>query len=85
MLWLIIVFIIVGGAILLRIYFKLRKLNTSEDDDWDAKQIALLRSRGSDPFQSHEVDFFFGMPDSGSCEAVRKGLELEARFGPFGE
>jgi hypothetical protein len=77
MLWLLIVFIIAGGAILLRIYFKLRKLNASQDDDWDAKQIALLRSRGSDPFQSHEVDFFFGMPDSGSCEAVRKQLELE--------
>jgi Regulator of ribonuclease activity B len=77
MVWLLIVFIVAGGAIVLRIYFKLRKLTASQDDDWDAKQIALLRSRGSDPFQSHDVDFFFGLPDSTGCEAVRKELELE--------
>ena len=77
MVWLIILFSIVACALALRIYFKLRKQYATEDDDWDAKQIALLRSRGSDPFQSHEVDFFFGMPDSASCEAVRKELELE--------
>jgi hypothetical protein len=77
MVWLLIVFIIAAGLIALRIYFKLRKLNASQDDDWDAKQIALLRSRGSDPFQSHEVDFFFGLPDSAGCEAMRKQLELE--------
>jgi len=77
MVWLLIICIVAGGAILMRIYFKLRKLNASVDDDWDAKQIALLRSRGSDPFQSHEVDFFFGLPDSAGCEALRRQLELE--------
>jgi hypothetical protein len=77
MIWLIVVFSLVACAIVLRVYFKLRKQYASQDDDWDAKQIALLRSRGSDPFQSHDVDFFFGMPDSASCEAVRKQLELE--------
>ena len=75
--WLLIVCILVGVGVLVRIYFNLRKLRTPVDDDWDARQIAALRARGSDPFQSHDVDFFFGMPSTAACEAVRSQLELE--------
>jgi hypothetical protein len=75
--WLLILFILAGAAVLLRIYFNLRKLRAPANDDWDARQIAMLRSRGSDPFQCHDVDFFFGMPSSAACEAVRRQLELE--------
>lgn len=74
--WLLTLFILAGVAVLVRIYFNLRRLRTPHDD-WDAKQIAALRARGSDPFQSHEVDFFFGMPSTAACEAVRSQLERE--------
>ncbi len=75
--WLLLVAIVAGVAVLVRIYFNLRKLRTPADNDWDAKQIAYLRSHGSDPFQSHRVDFFFGLPSSSACDEVRKQLELE--------
>ncbi|HTX23920.1 MAG TPA: ribonuclease E inhibitor RraB [Steroidobacteraceae bacterium] len=75
--WLLAIFVVAGAAILLRIYFHVRKLRTPENDDWDAKQITYLRSHGSDPFQSHEVDFFFGLPNEPACQAVRQQLELE--------
>jgi hypothetical protein len=75
--WLLILFILAGAAVLIRIYFNLRKLRAPANNDWDARQIAQLRARGSDPFQSHEVDFFFGLPNSSACDAVRRQLELE--------
>jgi Regulator of ribonuclease activity B len=75
--WLLMLFILAGVAVLLRIYFNLRKLRSPLGDDWDAKQIAALRARGSDPFKSHEVDFFFGLPSSSACQAVREQLERE--------
>jgi hypothetical protein len=75
--WLLVLFILAGAAVLLRIYFNLRKLRSPLSDDWDAKQIAALRARGSDPFKAHEVDFFFGLPNAAACEAVRQQLELE--------
>ncbi|SRR5579875_194683 len=76
--WLLIVFVSAAAAVLARIYVKLRDIRAaSSRDDWDAKQIALLRSRGSDPFQPHEVDFFFGMPNEAASEIVRRHLEAE--------
>ena len=76
--WLLIVLAVAAAGLLARIYVKLRDIRTaSTRDDWDAKQIALLRSRGSDPFQPHDVDFFFGMPNEAACESVRRQLEAE--------
>lgn len=78
MLGLLILFAVLAAAVLVRIYVKLRGIRAaSVREDWDAKQIALLRSRGSDPFQPHEVDFFFGMPSEAACESVRRQLEAE--------
>jgi hypothetical protein len=78
MLWLLILFVCVALAVLVRIYFSLRKVRAaSMRDDWDAQQISHLRTLGSDPFQAHDVDFFFGLPNEAACEAVRKQLELE--------
>lgn len=74
---LLIVLILAGLGVLVRIYFNLRKLRAPPNDDWDAKQITALRARGSDPFKSHDVDFFFGLPSSAACQAVRSQLELE--------
>ncbi len=76
--WLLILFVIAAAAVLVRIYVKLRNIRgASLRDDWDAQQVALLRSRGSDPFQPHEVDFFFGLPSESACETVRRQLEAE--------
>ncbi|MGH8221079.1 MAG: ribonuclease E inhibitor RraB [Steroidobacteraceae bacterium] len=78
MTWLLIVLAIAAAALLARIYFKLREVRAATlREDWDAKQIALLRSRGSDPFQPHEVDFFFGVPSEAACESVGRQLEAE--------
>ncbi len=78
MLWLLILLIFVGIAVLARIYFNLRKLRaTSLRADWDAQQISQLRAMGSDPFQPHQVDFFFGLPSEAACEALRRELEPE--------
>jgi len=76
--WLLILLALAAAALLARIYVKLRDIRAaSVRDDWDAKQIALLRSRGSDPFQPHNVDFFFGMPNEAACESVRRQLEAD--------
>lgn len=76
--WLLAFFVLVGFAVLLRIYFNLRKVRAaSVRDDWDAQQISHLRALGSDPFQAHDVDFFFGLPSEAACAALRRDLEQE--------
>jgi Regulator of ribonuclease activity B len=76
--WLLALFILVAFAVLLRIYFNLRKVRAeSVRDDWDAQQISHLRALGSDPFQPHDVDFFFGLPSEDACAALRGNLEPE--------
>ncbi len=78
MLLMLILLIIIGFAVLARIYFNLRKLRTASlRADWDAQQISQLRAMGSDPFQPHQVDFFFGLPSEAACEALRRALEPE--------
>ncbi|MGH8261811.1 MAG: ribonuclease E inhibitor RraB [Steroidobacteraceae bacterium] len=76
--WLLILCVAAAALLLVRIGFKVRKARADNTrDDWDARQIAMLRARGSDPFQAHEVDFFFGMPNDAACETVRRALEGE--------
>jgi hypothetical protein len=76
--WLLIVLAIAAVAVLARIVVKLRDIRAANSrEDWDTKQIALLRSRGSDPFQPHDVDFFFGLPNEAACETLRRQLEAE--------
>lgn len=65
----------VGGVIAgLRIYFNIRKIRAAEENDWDAKLIERLRLSGSDPFKSHEVDFFFGMPNERAAQSTIERL-----------
>ncbi|HUN25000.1 MAG TPA: ribonuclease E inhibitor RraB [Steroidobacteraceae bacterium] len=75
--WLVIVFVVAALALIARVVFKLRRIRASAGDDWDARQIAQLRARGSDPFKPHQVDFFFGLPSESACEGVRRALESE--------
>jgi hypothetical protein len=60
-----------------RIYFSLQLLRRRRDDDWDAKMVERVRSQGVDSFQPQEVDFFFALPDTASCDAVRAVLQAE--------
>ena len=45
--------------------------------DCDTKLIAELRKRGQDPFQPHDVNFFFALPNEPACTAINRQLESE--------
>lgn len=75
--WILIALIAAGLAALVRIYFSLQLLRRRRDDDWDAKMVERVRSQGVDSFQPQEVDFFFALPDTASCDAVRAVLQAE--------
>ncbi|HEY3786197.1 MAG TPA: ribonuclease E inhibitor RraB [Steroidobacteraceae bacterium] len=70
-----IAFIIAGVIIIGRIYFKVRKIQSSKAETWDARMIEQLRSKGYAPFNDYRVDFFIALPDEPACEAVRSRLE----------
>ncbi len=36
-----------------------------------------MRKRGQDPFQPHDVNFFFALPNEPACTAINKQLESE--------
>lgn len=72
-----IAFLIAGGIIVARIYFKLRKIQNSKVESWDARMIEQLRSKGYAPFNDYRVDFFLALPDESACQAVRARLEPE--------
>ena len=75
--WILIVLVAVGIAAVVRIYFSLQKLRGERVDDWDTKMIERVRSQGVDPFKPHEVDFFFALPDTAACDALRSVLQAE--------
>lgn len=75
--WLLIVLIVAGCGILTRIYFKVRDLRSSAQDDWDSRTIDRLRKAGSDPFSPHDVDFFFALPHENAAHALNAQLERE--------
>ena len=78
MTWILVALAAAGIAAAVRIYFSLQRLRRSARvDDWDAKMIERVRSQGVDPFRPHEVDFFFALPDTGACNAVRSVLQAE--------
>jgi hypothetical protein len=75
--WLLIFVLIAGAAVIYRIYTSIRKGREVHDTGWDDKLVAQLRKRGQDPFQPHEVDFFFALPDEAACTNVNRQLESE--------
>jgi len=75
MLGTIVAFVIAGGIIIARIYFKIRKIHGSKMESWDARMIEQLRAKGYAPFNDYKVDFFLALPDEPACEAVRARLE----------
>lgn len=75
--WLII-FVLVAAAIMVaRIIFSARKAQREHASDWDAKLVSQLRAKGHDPFQPHDVDFFFALPNEQACATVNQALEKQ--------
>jgi hypothetical protein len=72
-----IVAILGAVAIIVRLYFIVRKARLQQKEDWDSKLVSQLRARGRDPFQAHSVDFFFALPDEQACAAVNAQLEKD--------
>ncbi|HZO23791.1 MAG TPA: ribonuclease E inhibitor RraB [Steroidobacteraceae bacterium] len=70
-------FVVAGGLIVGRIYFKIRKIQGSRAESWDARMIEQLRSKGYAPFNDYKVDFFLALPDESACGAVRTRLEQQ--------
>jgi hypothetical protein len=77
MTWIVVAFAAAAAIIIARIYFKIRKIQGSKQESWDAKIIEQLRSKGYAPFNEYKVDFFIALPDEAACQAVRSRLESD--------
>jgi hypothetical protein len=75
--WLLILVVAAGMAVVSRFYMSVRKAKREQGADWDSKLIGQLRAKGQDPFQPHNVDFFFALPDEPACAAINAELEKE--------
>src|SRR3977135_1352789 len=84
MTWVIVSFVVAAAIIIARIYFKLRSIQGTKQESWDAKIIEQLRSKGYAPFNEYKVDFFIALPDEAACQAVRSrpqgdGFSVDAK------
>jgi hypothetical protein len=75
--WVMLFVVLVAAAALYKIIMSIRKNRELHDQDWDSKLITELRKRGQDPFQPHDVDFFFALPNEAACADVNRALEAE--------
>lgn len=75
--WLLLLVVFAAGATLYRFYSSYRKGREEHDSNWDTRLISELRKRGQDPFQPHDVDFFFALPNEAACTAINQQLESE--------
>jgi regulator of ribonuclease activity B len=73
--WLLLFVVIAAGAVVLRFIQSVRKGREVHGQDFDAKLISQMRAKGMDPFQDHDVDFFFALPDETASAAVNRQLE----------
>lgn len=77
MTWVIVTFVAAVAIIIARVYFKLRKIQGTKQESWDAKMIEQLRAKGYAPFNEYKVDFFIALPDEASVQNVRSRLEAD--------
>jgi regulator of RNase E activity RraB len=77
MTWVVLAFVAAAAIIIARIFFKVRKIQGTKQESWDAKIIEQLRSKGYAPFNDYPVDFFIALPDEEACQVVRSHLESE--------
>jgi hypothetical protein len=76
--WLLLALIVLAGAaVVFRFYSTVKKGREVHGGDWDTKLIAELRKRGQDPFQPHDVNFFFALPTEAACTTLNRQLEGE--------
>jgi hypothetical protein len=55
----------------------MRRRRAERRENFDAKLIRQLREKGLDPFQPHELDFFFALPDAAAAQRIAHQLETE--------
>src|SRR5882762_2144735 len=77
MTWVVIAFVVAAAIIIARIYFKIRKIQGTKQESWDAKIIEQLRSKGYAPFNEYNVHFFFSPPEEASRQAGPSPLESD--------
>jgi hypothetical protein len=76
--WLLLALVVFAGvAVIFRFYSTMKKGREVHGDNWDTKLVTELRKRGQDPFQPHDVNFFFALPDEPACTAINQQLESE--------
>ncbi len=77
MTWIVVAFVVATAIIVARVFFKIRKIQGTKQESWDAKIIEQLRSKGYAPFNEYSIDFFIALPDEAACQAVRSRLESD--------
>ena len=77
MTWIVVAFVVATAIIVARVFFKIRGIQGTKQESWDAKIIEQLRSKGYAPFNEYNVDFFIALPDEVACQAVRSRLESD--------
>ncbi len=70
-------FVIAAAIIVARIYSRIRKIQRSKTESWDARMIEQMRAKGYAPFNDYRVDFFLALPDESACQEVRARLEAD--------
>lgn len=69
--------VLAGGFVIYRFYSTMKRGREVHGADWDTKLITELRKRGQDPFEPHDVNFFFALPDEPACTAINGALEKD--------
>lgn len=78
------VFLFLGGAIAIwRIWLSIKRARDRPAHSWDERLIERLRLEGSDPFQPHDVVFFFGLPSEDSAQRVVERLVREGYLAEY--
>jgi hypothetical protein len=63
--------------VIYRFYSTMKRGREVHGADWDTKLFTELRKRGQDPFEPHDVNFFFALPDEPACTAINGALEKD--------
>jgi hypothetical protein len=75
--WWVLLILAMLAAAAIRVFVVLRRVYAQRLPGWDEKTIRRLREQGLDPFATHELDFFFYLPDASAAQALVQALEHE--------
>lgn len=76
-LWMVLIGVAAVALIAVRIAGSVRRVRRAQAADWDEQQVKKLRALGGDPFRPYDIDFFFGVPDEGTCSRLAQILQAE--------